>query len=57
MVLSSLPTIREKLIEIGAKFVRADATSRSGWLKWRSRELFADIQRRMDRLRPKPTPA
>lgn len=54
----SLTTLREKLIEIGAKIVRhgryvvfqmAEAAI--------PRELFAEILRRIDRLRPKPASA
>jgi hypothetical protein len=54
----SLTTLREKLVKIGAKIVRhgryvtfqmAEVTV--------PRDLFADILRRIDRLRPKPTPA
>ena len=53
----SLTTLREKLIKIGAKIVRngryvifqmAEAAI--------SKDLFADILRRIDRLRPNPLP-
>jgi hypothetical protein len=53
----SLTTLREKLVKIGAKIVRhgryiifqmAEVAVR--------RELFADILRRIDRLRPAPIP-
>ena len=53
----SLTTLREKLVKIGAKMVR------HGWYVTFQlaevaipRTLFADILRRIDRLRPKPLP-
>ncbi len=54
----SLTTLREKLIKIGAKIVR-----HGRYVVFQMaevaipRELFADILRRIDRLRPKPAPA
>jgi len=54
----SLTTLREKLIKIGAKIVR-----RGRYVTFQMAEvaipraLFADILRRIDRLRPKPAPA
>ncbi len=54
----SLTTLREKLIKIGAKIVR-----HGRYIVFQMaevaipRDLFADILRRIDRLRPKPVPA
>ena len=54
----SLTSLREKLIKIGAKIVR-----HGRYVTFQMaevvipRELFADILRRIDRLRPPPTPA
>ena len=54
----SLTTLREKLVEIGAKVV-----SHSRYVTFQlaevaiPRSLFADILRRFDRLRPRPAPA
>ncbi len=54
----SLTTLRENLIKIGAKIVR-----HGRYVVFQMaevaipRELFADILRRIDRLRPKPAPA
>ena len=54
----SLTTLREKLVKIGAKIVRH---GRYVTLQMAEvaipRDLFADILRRIDRLRPKPAPA
>ena len=53
----SLTTLRDKLIKIGAKVVR-----HGRYITFQlaevaiPRELFADILRRIDRLRPKPVP-
>ena len=53
----SLTKLREKLIKIGAKVVR-----HGRYVTFQSadvavpRALFADILRRIDRLRPKPVP-
>ena len=53
----SLTTLREKLIKMGAKVVR-----HGRYIKFQltvgaiPRDLFADILRRIDRLRPKPVP-
>ncbi len=54
----SLTTLRDKLIKIGAKIVRHGRyvtfqMAEVAILK----DLFADILRRIDRLRPKPSPA
>ncbi len=54
----SMTTLREKLIKIGAKIVRHGRyvtfqMAEVAILK----DLFADILRRIDRLRPKPSPA
>ncbi len=54
----SLTTLREKLLKIGAKVV-----SHGRYVTFQMAEvailkdLFADILRRIDRLRPKPSPA
>ncbi len=54
----SMTTLREKLIKIGAKIVR-----HGRYVTFQMAEvavppdLFADILRRIDRLRPKPSPA
>ena len=53
-----MTTLREKLIKIGAKIVR-----HGRYVTFQlsevviPRDLFADILRRIDRLRPKPSPA
>ncbi len=53
-----MTTLREKLIKIGAKIVR-----HGRYLTFQMAEvailkdLFADILRRINRLRPKPSPA
>ena len=53
----SLTTLREKLVKIGAKIVR-----HSRYVIFQMtevavpRDLFADIPRRIDRLRPMPAP-
>ena len=54
----SLTTLREKLIKIGAKIVRHGryVTFQMAEVAI-PRALFADILRRIDRLRPKPAPA
>jgi hypothetical protein len=55
---SSVTTLREKLIEIGAKIVR-----HGRYVVFQMAEvaiprgLFADILRRIDRLRPAPAPS
>ncbi len=52
-----LTTLREKLVKIGAKVVR-----QGRYITFQMaevaipRDLFADILRRIDRLRPKPVP-
>ena len=54
----SLTTLREKLVKIGAKIVR-----HGRYVVFQMaevavpRELFADILRRIDRLRPRPAPS
>ena len=54
----SLPTLREKLIKIGAKIVHHGC-----YVSFQMAEvaipchLFANILRRIDRLKPTPTPA
>ena len=54
----SLTSLREKLIRIGAKIVRHGryVTFQMAEIVI-SRDLFADILRRIDRLRPPPAPA
>ena len=54
----SLTSLREKLIKIGAKIVRHGryVTFQMAEVAI-PRDLFADILRRIDRLRPKPCPA
>ncbi len=54
----SLTTLREKLIKIGAKIVRYGryVTFQLAEVAI-PRSLFADILRRIDRLRPRPAPA
>ena len=54
----SLTTLREKLIKIGAKIVRHGryVTFQLAEVAI-PRSLFADILRRIDRLRPRPAPA
>ncbi len=54
----SLTSLREKLIKIGAKIVRHGryVTFQMAVVAI-PRDLFADILRRIDRLRPKPCPA
>ena len=54
----SLTTLRDKLIKIGAKIVRHGCyvVFQMAEIAIPS-ELFADILRRIDRLRPKPAPA
>ena len=54
----SLTTLREKLIKIGAKIVRHGryVTFQMAEVAI-SRDLFADILRRIDQLRPTPAPA
>ena len=53
----SMTTLREKLVKIGAKVVRHGryVTFQLAELAI-PRTLFADILRRIDRLRPKPLP-
>ena len=53
----SLTTLREKLIRIGAKIVRHGryVTFQLAEVAI-PRDLFADILRRIDRLRPRPAP-
>ncbi len=53
----SLTTLREKLVKIGAKVVRHGryVTFQLAEVAI-PRDLFADILRRIDRLRPKPVP-
>ena len=54
----SLTTLREKLVKIGAKIVRSGRYVVFQMAEVAiPRELFADILRRIDRLRPKPGPA
>ena len=54
----SLTTLREKLIKIGAKIVRHGRYVTFQLAKVAiPRSLFADILRRIDRLRPRPAPA
>ncbi len=54
----SLTTLREKLIKIGAKIVRHGRYVIFQMAEVAiPRDLFADILRRIDRLRPKPAPA
>ena len=54
----SLTTLREKLVKIGAKIVRSGCYVAFQMAEVAiPRELFADILRRIDRLRPKPGPA
>lgn len=54
----SLTTLREKLVKIGAKLVR-----HGRYVVFQlaevavPRDLFADILRRIDRLRPRPAPS
>ena len=54
----SLTTLRDKLVKIGAKIVR-----HGRYVNFQiaevaiPRDLFADILRRIDRLRPTPSPA
>ncbi len=52
-----MTTLREKLIKIGAKIVRHGryVTFQMAEVAI-PRDLFADILRRIDRLRPKPSP-
>ena len=54
----SLTSLREKLIKIGAKIIRDGryVTFRMAEVAI-PRDLFADIMRRIDRLRPEPAPA
>ncbi len=53
-----LTTLRDKLIKIGAKVVRHGRYVIFQMAEVAiSRDLFADILRRIDRLRPKPAPA
>ena len=54
----SLTTLREKLIKIGAKIVRHGryVTFQMAEVAI-PRDLFADILRRIDQLRPTPAPA
>ncbi len=54
----SLTTLRDKLVKIGAKIVRhgRDVTFQMAEVAI-PRDLFADILRRIDRLRPTPSPA
>ncbi len=53
----SLTTLREKLVKIGAKIVRHGryVTFQMAEVAI-PRDLFADILRRIDRLRPRPAP-
>ncbi len=54
----SLTTLREKLIKIGAKVIRHGRYVIFQMAEVAiPRDLFADIMRRIDRLRPTPTPA
>ena len=55
----SLTSLREKLIKIGAKIVRHGryVTFQMAEVVVIPRDLFADILRRIDRLRPPPAPA
>ncbi len=54
----SLTTMREKLVKIGAKIVRHGRYVIFQMAEVAvPRDLFADILRRIDRLRPKPAPA
>lgn len=53
----SLTTLREKLVKIGAKIVRHGRYIVFQMAKVAiPRDLFADIMRRIDQLRPKPAP-
>jgi hypothetical protein len=54
----SLTTMREKLVKVGAKIVRHGRYVIFQMAEVAvPRDLFADILRRIDRLRPKPAPA